>query len=362
MLDPIYPLPDAVALVLRRGVESLDRGMRGPDEELLAFRNFGLLSAPLPVAYGGQNWGLSPPTASPLFKLLMAIGGISLPMARLFEGHVNAVRLIHANGTDDQKSHVFGKVRHGALLGVWGADGSNPVKLSAEGGLSGQKILASGIGYVSLAIVTTTDEAEKHQMVLVDSSDPARQSPEDWDVSAMVGSVSGGFDCSAITITSSERLGKTGAMFQEPDFHGGLWRLCACYAGAMQAIVDALINKHKLSRGFQDSLNCHRIGQAIICARSAANWSEAACMAAEGSGSSSTDAAVAHVLFAREAIEREAVHLFDIAERMGGTAIHFRAHTTGRMIRDLRLYLRQAGLDNKLSYAVELWLKNDLPD
>lgn len=357
MLDPVNPLPDAVALVLQQGVESLDRGTRGPAEELLAFRNFGLLSAPLPVAYGGQNWGLSPPTASPLFKLLMAIGGISLPMARLFEGHVNAVRLIHANGTDDQKSHVFGKVRHGALLGVWGADGPNPVKLSAEGGLSGQKIFASGIGYVSLAIVTATDEAEKHQMVLIDTSDPARQSPEDWDVLAMVGSVSGGFDCSSINIASSDTLGTTGAMFQEPDFHGGLWRLCACYAGAMRRIVEDLAAKHASSPQPQDCLNRHRIGQAIICTQTAEYWADAACTAAELGGDITTHAAIARVLFAREAIEREAVHLFEIAERMGGTATHFRIHDIGRMIRDLRLYLRQAGLDNKLDYAVQLWLK-----
>ena len=358
MLDPNRPLPDAVVIVLQQGAEMLDRGLRGPVKELAAFRDFGLLSAPLPVANGGQDWGLSPNTASPLFKLLMAIGGISLPLARLFEGHVNAVRLIHTNGTDDQKSRVFGKVRSGALLGVWGADGPDPVRLSVEGSLSGQKIFASGIGYVALAIVTATDEAEKHQMVLVETSDPARQSPEDWDVSAMVGSVSGGFDCSSINITSSDTLGTTGAMFQEPDFHGGLWRLCACYAGAMRRIVKELAARHASSPQPQDCLNRHRIGQAIICAQTSAHWAEAACTAAECGNNMTTNAAIAHVLFAREAIEREAVRLFEIAERMGGTATHFRTHDIGRMIRDLRVYLRQAGLDNKLDYAVELWLEN----
>jgi alkylation response protein AidB-like acyl-CoA dehydrogenase len=341
MLDATLPLPQPVALVLEEGAETLDRGLRAPDEELAAFRDFGLLTVSLPVSYGGQDWGLSPQGALPMFRLLVEIGAISLPLARLYEGHVNAVRLIRNSGTAEQKADVFDKVRRGALLGVWGADGSDPVKLSITAGgaalLSGRKIFASGIGQVSVAIVTATDEAGEHQMVLVDASDKSRQSPEDWDVSAMVGSVSGGFNCSALPITPANRLGHSGAMFQEPDFHGGLWRLCACYAGAMTSIAAYLAEKCKSpSVPHNDSLANHRLGQAIIAAQSAT---------------------IARVLFAREAIEREAVRLVEIAERMCGTSIHFRSHKVGRTLRDLRFYLRQAGLDNKLDYAVQLWLK-----
>lgn len=58
-----------------------------------------------------------------------------------------------------------------------------------------------------------------------------------------------------------------------------------------------------------------------------------------------------YVLLAREAVEAACVEVMDLAERAIGTAAHGTAHPVDRMCRDLRFYLRQAALDDKLARA-----------
>ena len=60
-----------------------------PAADVTALHESGLLTAVLPVKYGGTGLlGLS------LSEVLRSIGSGSLPLGRLFEGHVNAVELV----------------------------------------------------------------------------------------------------------------------------------------------------------------------------------------------------------------------------------------------------------------------------
>ena len=61
----------------------------------------GLLVAALPEAAGGEGVGTSPHTARDTATLLRRLGRADLSAARLFEGHVNAVKLIALHGGDD---------------------------------------------------------------------------------------------------------------------------------------------------------------------------------------------------------------------------------------------------------------------
>lgn len=348
---------DDMVAAIRAGDEALDRGLRGPAIELALLGDAGLLSSPLPVDRGGRGWGTSAAGAEPMLALLMTLGGASLPLARIYEGHVNAIKLVLGHGTPDQQARICDAVAAGAILGVWGAERDRPVTIDADSLLAGVKTFASGLGDVTLAIVTAR-VSNGLQMVVIDATDAARGEILDWDVDGMVGSRSGRFDCTGLPAGPAERLGPVDALFIEPDFNGGVWRLCACYAGAMERLarLTALQIDRTGSRG--DPLAAHRLGHLAMEAKGAALWARSACIAVE-TGVASPAEAISTTLFAREAIEQAATRLLGLIERVNGTAMHRRGSEIGRLSRDLRLYLRQADLDGKLRVATTPWLVGD---
>lgn len=354
MVEPMFD--ENLLAAIRSGDEALDRGLRGPSAELSLLGEAGLLAAPLPPELGGQGWGTSPDGALAMLELLAGLGGASLPIARLYEGHVNAIKLIAAFATVEQRDQVAGLVQSGTLLGVWGADSENPVQLDPSSKvpkLAGTKAFASGVGDIGMAIVTAkaTDEI---QMLLVDARDDGRADPGSWDVDAMVGSRSGRFDCAGLPAGPKQRLGEPDALFLEPDFHGGLWRLAACYSGALDRIA-RLLGELLEARGLRSTSPMRdRLGQVAIEAEGAKLWATSACLAVER-GEAPAEVAVRTALFAREAIERSADRALSITERAAGTSIHRRDSELGRLTRDLRFYLRQADLDGKLALATERW-------
>jgi len=355
MVEPNLTASHVAAI--RSGDEALDRGLRGPALELAILRDAGLLGAPLPVDDGGSGWGTSPDGALPMLDVLVALGGASLPVARLYEGHANAIKLVAAFGSAKQRERVAFAVHAGSLLGVWGADGDTPVTVDDGQRLTGNKAFASGVGDIGLAIVTAKSQGTL-QMVLVDATDATRGRPESWDVDAMVGSRSGRFDCANLPAGDSERLGQPDALFAEPAFHGGLWRLSACYAGALGRIA-RLLAELLDSRGLRSLPQTrHRLGLVAVEAEGALLWATNACLAVE-LGEAASNHAVRAALFSREAIEQAADRALALCERAAGTAMHRRTSELGRLARDLRFYLRQADLDGKLAMATEHWFNGD---
>lgn len=350
-------ITEALTGALRDGGEALDRGHRGARHELALLRDAGLLTAPLPLDEGGRGWGTSPDGADAICALLMTLGSASLPIARLYEGHVNAVALIVRHGDVAQRARLAEAVRKGAMLGVWGADSEEPVLLAENADaatLSGIKAFASGLGDLDIAIVTARAEGGL-QMVIVAADDPARADLSAWDVDGMVGSRSGRFDCAALPIAAEDLLGDPDALFAEPDFHGGVWRLVACYTGAMSRLAE--LGAEWLEQRGQHAapLMQARLGAIAIEAETAKLWSWHAAHIVE-SGDAHAEDAVSAALLAREAVEQAAMRQIAIVERVFGTAMHRRGSEAGRIARDLRLYLRQADLDGKLALATSFWL------
>jgi hypothetical protein len=328
---------------LRAGDEALDRGLRGPGEEIALLRGAGWLADTADL------------DAAELCERLMQIGSASLSVARLYEGHANALALIADHATPVQRAAISDAVRRGALTGVWGADGARPVGIAGRGAqarLNGDKVFASGLGVVALAIVTARTP-QGVQMVLVDARDPARGDPAAWDVDAMVGSASGRFVCDGLSAVQEQRLGPPGAMLTEPAFHGGVWRLAACYAGAMQRLA-ALCREAHHNASSCEPLAEARLGRIAIEAQTAELWAREAARGFDYPAST-PETVMFTALFAREACEQAAGRLLDLVERQLGAQMHRRASEAGRIARDLRFFLRQAALDGKLALATRLW-------
>ena len=128
---------------------AVDHNGAFPTEEIGWLSDAGLLALPLAPEWGGPGWGVLPGTTRLLFHALKHVGRGSLPVGRLYEGHVNALLLIQLYGTDTQKGQAAEDVLERRLLfGVWNTEDAGGVEFGGEGNLSlrGAKTWTSGAG------------------------------------------------------------------------------------------------------------------------------------------------------------------------------------------------------------------------
>ena len=358
--DPVPPDPGVFAR-LRRDAEDEESP---PDDAIDALASAGWLVAPLPVAAGGAGLGTSsdPDAIRLALDALRGLGRADLPLARLYEGHVNAVKLVELHADERLRELVRGRVRAGTLLGVWGAPGRDPLRVASTGPggwrLAGAKAFASGLGTVGLAVVTVEDphEPETSRLLLVDVDDPARQHPDEWRASGMRATRSGGYRFDGVRVAPGRVVGAPDVYEREPWFEGGTWRYVAAHVGAMEGLVDATLGDLVARDRADDPHQRVRVGRAAALAVGARTLVERAAHEVESADPDDPDAArraVALALLAREGVEEGAVALMGLVERALGMAAFARGHPVERRRRDLGLYLRQAAPDAKLARAVD---------
>jgi hypothetical protein len=268
-----------------------------------------------------------------LVRLLVAIAEANLPVARLVEGHVNAVHLIDLHEPD--------AMPEGAMLGVWGAGGDDPVCLR-DGALHGSKRYASGLGIVSHALVTVA-EGDACRLALVDVTDEGRHRPEAWAMLGMRATVSGEID---LTGLAPVWIGLPDAYHREPSFVGGVWRIAALQLGGTLSLIgaarDYLVRLDRLGAEAQVARLAKPLGRAMA----AYGLIEKAAVIAQGpEGAADPDRAVALSIQARLLTEDLAQDAIAAVERSVGLPHFAEGSETGRIARDLATYCRQAARD-----------------
>jgi alkylation response protein AidB-like acyl-CoA dehydrogenase len=179
-----------------------------PDREVAELDRSGLLKAPLPYPLGGGAV-----TGLELLELLRRIGAGSLPLGRLYEGHVNALLLVLRYGDQAQIARAAGETGQGQLHGVWNTDDANGLRLVGEPGrlfLQGRKILCSGAGAILRPIVTATDQHGRRLMVMPRVEDADRADLSQWTAQGMRASATGAVDLSGLPIQPIDILGADG--------------------------------------------------------------------------------------------------------------------------------------------------------
>ena len=154
--DLVEQVRDAARLAATRAGD-LDQDGSFPTEDIHALAAIGALKAPMPPAYGGLGLGTTPEGALVLLDVLRWIGHGSLPLGRLYEGHVNALALLVRFGTASQVEEAARDADEGVLFGVWNTQGSDTLALEeTKSGwrLRGRKTFASGAGFVGRPLVT----------------------------------------------------------------------------------------------------------------------------------------------------------------------------------------------------------------
>ena len=250
-----------------------------PTADVAALHESGLITAVLPPEFGGS--GLS---GSSLSEVLQSIGSGSLPLGRLFEGHVNAIELVLRYGDRDQVELLAREAREGKMFGVWNTDDSNNLRLIRSHGrywLEGRKILASGAGHIERPLVTATDEDGRRLMILPKLGASDRADLSGWKAQGMRASATGAVDFTGVGVEPIEIVGRDGDYERQPWFSGGAWRFAAVHLGGMERLLD-LLRRHlqETNRG-QDPHQAARLGRAAMATETARLWVERAATIAE---------------------------------------------------------------------------------
>lgn len=326
-----------------------------------AFHQSGLAMAAFPEDYGGA--GLSEgDRQNELFRLLCMIGAGDLSIARLVEGHINAISLVVRYGTAEQIAALASSVAHGALSGVWGADDAAGLKIHSEAGTShlvGRKILASGAGTVTRPIVTAASTGGQ-VMCLFDLGNDHAVDLSGWNAQGMRSTATGAIDLTGIQIGADEIVGSVGDFMRQPHFSGGAWRFCAAHLGAMERLVE-LFRDHLVTRGRDgDPYQLQRVAQCVAAANTARFWIEEAGrrLGAEDSDPASV---VAFVNLTRMVTERSALDIMEAVQRGVGLVSFIRPNPIERICRDLSTYLRQPVPDLAMSDAARAFLASSTP-
>ena len=256
---------EEVALQAAVHAASLDHDGAFPIEDIAALRIHGLLAAPLPPSFGGGGLGTMLEGASPLLEVFRRIGHASLPLGRLYEGHVNAVKLIFRYGGPVQKALCAREVIAGQLFGVWNTEVGDGVRLSAAPGdrwlLEGSKVYASGAGHVQRPLITARTSDGSVRMVVPELAAGERADLSGWIAHGMRASATGTLDFSGLEVGSAEIIGEPGDYLRQPIFSAGAWRFAAVHLGGIERLLDELRGHLVSTRRNEDPYQLARVGQ-----------------------------------------------------------------------------------------------------
>ncbi len=288
-----------------------------------------------------------------MFDTLVALGRGDLSIARLFEGHANAVQLVARLGSHEQKEAAFRVADSGKLMGVWGADDpTNPARLDDDTlQLTGRKTFASGADSVALAVVAAKTRQGTNQLLLIDAKRlEGRFDAAWWRASGMKATRSFAVDLNALPISESDLLGSPGAYERQPFFGAGAIRFVTAQLGGALAVWDAMrMHLSKTGRA-DDPHQAARLAsvvadlEAAFCfvkeayarVAPAIAWSEAATNASDGP--LIADAA-------RIVLEETVDRVLPRAMRSVGCAGLMETHPLHLAMSDLMVYVRQPAPD-----------------
>ncbi len=353
-MDALPPEPDADLSArldrLQHSVasdpERLDREAEFPPEWVALWHEAGLLAAPVPARQGGAGPAGLTDRAAGACALLRRMGRISMPAGRVFEGHVNALRLIALYGDAAQADAAAADAAAGHLFAVWIAEHPARPVIIAGAALAGVKTFASAASAVTRALVTAQQDGER--MLLL------RRPAAGWtlagkpDLHGMRGAGTAAVDLTGLPAPHGALIGRAGDYMRQPEISLGAWRTLAVLSGGLSALVDAVRAELLARKRAAHPQQRARLADCLAAEETARLWVERAARLAE---TQADEAAAAYVKLARLAVDDACVRVIQLAQRSAGLAAFARPHPIERLCRDLATYLRQPALDEVIDEA-----------
>ncbi|WP_168582999.1 PIG-L family deacetylase [Gephyromycinifex aptenodytis] len=281
---------------------------------------------------------------------LIALGRTDIPLARLVEGHIDALRILAQAGAQPPVA---------ALYGVW-ASRSHATGLRATSADNGWQIegtlrFASGAGVLDRALVPVWTGAETH--VLLDLAVAAWPvDTSQWRTSAMAVSRSHTIELEGLHAAESARIGADNWYLQRPGFFPGGVGVAAVWAGGGARILD-LVHEAVASappapsRALRLGHMRTELAAAMSLVRLGADQLEALLSSED---SDIDDAAISHLrdvcTEVRAGVAAAVLRLCEHARRIVGPAGLAYDEDLTRGLHDLELYVRQQNADADATY------------
>ena len=340
---PTYKLPTVLP----------DSGQDFPEEAIALLQELGLMTVTLPSEYGGELLGIQGGYVE-LLNILAVVGSCNLSVGRIYEGHINALLLIHTYGNEQQKKRFYGDAAQGKLFGVWNTERSfEKLKLEDHKGgfvLNGAKIFCSGALHVQRPIVTVDGPGGRSMMVL--DLDNAEKGMEDWSLwnpMGMEASVSCRIDFSGMKVAYDQLLGKADDYEREPVFSGGAIRFAAVQMGGSEALANTVLTHLKKHKRTSDPHQQLRLGKLVTLVESGKLWLTAAGQMADECDNKNPDIMVNYANMMRTAIQEICEDIIHICEKSIGLQGFMKYHPMEQRYRDLNVYLKQPGPDRAVT-------------
>jgi alkylation response protein AidB-like acyl-CoA dehydrogenase len=337
-----------------------------PREAMDCLADAGVMRASLPTAFGGLGFGVESGRGTETLSMLHNLGRISLPLGRLVEAHVNALRIIGRYGTAAQMAVAADGVFNGGIFGLWVTDlpGDEALTMrqdTASLRLTGGKMFCSGAGHVSWAVVTAFDPScQDHRLLMLRLDGSERISPLPAGLGGMKAAVTGQIDFNGHLLAVDTMIGQPRDYVKEPDFSAGAWRSSAVALGGLFRLTELLRDQLKTRGRTDDHHQRARFGQVVMAHETGRLWLHRAAVMAEAL-KAPPDTIVATVGLARLAVERACLDGIELAHRSLGLSAFLSDNPVERLTRDLQTYLRQPAADEVLHNAAEYFLFHDLP-
>ncbi|MFZ5937498.1 acyl-CoA dehydrogenase [Pseudomonas putida] len=199
------------------------------------------------------------------WQTLARVAGCDLALAKLYEGHTDALAILAECGA-----------AHHVDEGIWGVWAAEPpdarARIVARDGdqvrLAGRKAWCSGALQIDRALITAWAEDDQPQLVAIELAHPSQGlSIDRWQAVGMANtaSVEVTFDN-----TPGTAIGRPGQYLSRPGFwHGGAG-IAACWYGAAEALADYLrAHCHNPHRDAHADAHLGAVDAALFGARAA---------------------------------------------------------------------------------------------
>jgi hypothetical protein len=270
-----------------------------------------------------------------LVTALAEVARVDLALARLVEGHADALRILDQAGGSPAAG----------VYGVWASRsaGTGVRAEAVDGGwhLRGELRFASGIGLIDRALVPGWVDEEHHLLFDVDAT-AAVADESTWRTAAMDASRS--FTV-ALDVDAGEPVGPTDFYLDRPGFVVGGLCVAAVWAGGLEQVVELVTRG---LRAFTPS--AHQLRRVGVMEQ--ARWQTQVALGAAVHAVTEQQPGWQHaVAHARTTVATGCDTVLDEAGKVVGPGGLSRNARLARAIADLGIYVRQHHLDGELEQA-----------
>ncbi len=268
---------------------------------------------------------------------LALLGCKDLTLARLGEGHLDAVSILHQAGRTELP---------GALYGVWAARSGGTGAVLTDNVLSGTIRFCSGAHSLDRALVAALTPAGDSLLLDVDLRDPRIESrPETWQAVGMDASDSPDVVIDNIPITDGDKVGPPGFYLGRPGFWWGGGGVAAVWYGGARGLVDRTAEYLRSGQGPDEHQLAH-LGDLEATLAAAASLLKATARLIDDAPD--TDI-MKEIWVLRAAVERAVRATIDQVPRITGPTPLSRDRAFAQALTDLQVYVRQHHAERDLA-------------